>query len=106
MFKQLISASFVFGMAVAAPPAMAAQHQGQNCGARDVITAKLSKSFGEQHRASGLEDNTRLIEFWTSDETGSWTVLITDANGTSCIAASGKAWIEYPIVKPVMGVAS
>lgn len=104
MFKHLISASFILGMAVATPPAMAGQHQSQNCGARDVITAKLIKSFGEQHRASGLEDSARLIEFWTSDETGSWTVLITSPDGTSCIAASGRAWIDYPEGKPLMGV--
>ena len=103
MFKRLISAGFVFGMAIAAPPAHA-QAQA-NCGARNVITAKLQESFKESHRASGLQDSARLVEFWTSEETGTWTVLITQPNGTSCIAASGRAWVEYPPAAPVMGVA-
>lgn len=102
MFKRIVSAGLVFGMAIVAPPA----HAQTSCGERAAITAKLQENFREQHRASGLENSARIVEFWTSEETGTWTVLITHPNGTSCIAASGKAFVEYPKLTGMTGVSS
>lgn len=36
------------------------------------------------------------MELFTNNKTGSWTVLITQPNGMSCIAASGESWEQMP----------
>ena len=58
------------------------------CGTRDKIVDQLKVKFNESHRASGLESDTKMIEIWTSPKSGSWTILVTQASGVSCIAAA------------------
>ena len=92
-----------FALSVVASVAQAGQ---PTCGSRDSIVAKLKANYQESHRASGLESNTKMIEIWTSEKSGSWTILVTQASGVSCIAAAGKNWLDMPQEKQVVGTAS
>ena len=76
------------------------------CGARDRIVDQLKVKFQESHRASGLESDTKMIEIWTSDVSGSWTILVTQASGVSCIAAAGKNWLDVPQAMKIDDTAS
>ncbi len=54
---------------------------------------------------AGLQSPTSLIEIWSSDETGSWTMLLSKADGTSCVIASGVSW-QFDKEAEVAGIAS
>ncbi len=76
------------------------------CGARDKIVGQLQAKYEESHRASGLETDTKMVEIWTSEASGTWTILITEANGQTCIAAAGKSWLDMPVQEIKVGQAS
>ena len=64
------------------------------CGTRDKIVGQLKNKYSETHIASGLETDTKMVEIWTSEVSGTWTILITQANGVTCIAAAGRNWLD------------
>ncbi|MDA7966650.1 hypothetical protein [Ruegeria sp.] len=92
MFKRLFAIALTFGMAATAPPAFA-----QNCAEREHVIAKLQDSYAEELVFGGLQKSRgaqSVMEVWTSKETGSYTVLVTQANGISCIVAVGTDFFE------------
>lgn len=60
------------------------------CGARDQVVGHLQSRFGESVRSTGLAGPNRIVEVFASEETGSWTITVTSANGTTCLMASGQ----------------
>ena len=100
MFKRIFAAALVFGAAALAPPmaiaqsanAIPAQANRAACGPRAQVTEHLAQRFGETRRGAGLVSARQIFEIWRSDETGSWTILMTRADGVSCIVAAGSAW--------------
>jgi hypothetical protein len=89
MFKRIFSAALVFGAAAMAPPAMA---QAVTCLPRDALVSSLETSHGEQLTGGGLQNAARVIEIWSSDRTGSFTVFVTRTDGMACIVATGQNW--------------
>lgn len=92
MFKRLFAIALTFGMAATAPPAFA-----RSCADRDDIVAKLQENYAEELAFGGLQktrDAQSVMEVWASKETGSYTVLVTNANGISCIVAVGTDFFE------------
>ncbi len=64
----------------------------QFCAPRDRAVIQLEKQFGEMISRRGLAANgKRMIELLVSEK-GSWTVLISDPNGRSCVLTSGENW--------------
>ncbi len=64
----------------------------QFCAPRDRAVIQLEKQFGEMVSGRGLVANgKRMFELLVSEK-GSWTVLISDPNGRSCVMASGGNW--------------
>lgn len=90
--------ALVFLAALLAP--VAALAQVQNCAPRELVVARLVSTYGETRRAMGINTQNVLVEIWASDETGSWTILLTTPQGRTCLAASGGA---YEAVVPVPG---
>lgn len=99
MFKRLFTAAFVFGAAAMAPPGLA---QAQTlCLPRDAMIAALAHDFNERLSGMGIVSETRVIELWQADGTGSFTVIVTYANGISCVLGSGEGWVDLtPVVAP------
>ena len=93
MYKRLISAALAFGVAALAPPAYA-----MSCAPRDDMVERLETQFKETLTARGLQNANALIEIFASPETGSYTVLLSRADGISCIVSSGTHWLT---TKPV-----
>ena len=82
--------------AIAAAAALLLSAQAANaqqvCTVRDEALVQLEKKFDEQVAGRGLAANgKRMLELFVS-KTGSWTVLVSDPSGRSCIMASGEAW--------------
>lgn len=71
-----------------------AQSQSQ-CGPRDQIIKVLNAKFQENERAMGLINETAMMEVYISPQ-GTWTMVVTNEGGVSCVVAAGEAWDEMP----------
>lgn len=66
----------------------------QLCLPRDAAVARLDGQYAEKVFGRGLVQGGRaMIEVFVS-KTGTWTVLITDVNGQSCMVAAGENWTQ------------
>ncbi|GAB4282632.1 MAG: hypothetical protein Kow0058_01150 [Roseovarius sp.] len=92
MYKRLMSLALIFGAAALAPPAPPAEAQAARCLPRSALVEALQQRYGEQMTGGGLQSAQRLLEVWSSAETGTFTVFFTQADGTSCILATGQYW--------------
>lgn len=70
--------------------------QPARCGARADIVEQLEQRYGESQRALGIAADQRLVEVFASDG-GSWTILLTDPRGRSCLMAAGR---DFQAVAP------
>jgi hypothetical protein len=79
----------------------AAQAQGPSapCAERATVVATLASQYQEKRRSMGLVSAKALAELFVSDARGTWTVIVTDPKGVSCVLAAGQNWtdIEPPI---------
>lgn len=84
--------------AFAVAPA-SAQHNGAltMCGKRTDIVESLAKDFKEAQMAVGQVDQSAVLEVFVSD-TGTWTILATRTDGSSCIVSSGEGWQSQTLV--------
>ncbi len=62
------------------------------CGKRDDIISQLQNKYGETRRSLGVQRGRGVVEIFASVETGSWTILVTDPRGRSCLMAAGEAF--------------
>jgi hypothetical protein len=86
-------------MAFSITPAAAAG----KCGASGDVTKMLSGKYQEDRRAFGLINEKAIMEVFISPK-GTWTMVITDHAGMSCVFAAGESWKEKPVL--AMGPAS
>lgn len=93
MFKRLISGAMLLGMAATAPPVAA---QGLHCAERERVVERLESKYTEVLTAGGLQgattNQTTVVEVWASEKTGTFTVIMTNPQGVSCIIAAGTDW--------------
>ena len=75
-------------------------HAQMVCGERDNIIAQLAKKYGETQQSVGFQRGRGVVEVFASVDTGSWTILVTDPRGTSCLMAAGEA---FELVEQVKG---
>lgn len=68
------------------------------CGTRADVVEKLSGKFGELQQGAGLVNKNRILELWRSEKTGSWTILMTRADGKTCILAAGNHWKDQDLI--------
>lgn len=81
-----VSAGLIFLLSVQAANAQ------QACRVRTEAVVQLERQYDEQVAGRGLAANgQRMLELFVS-ETGSWTLLVSDPSGRSCVVASGEAW--------------
>jgi len=66
--------------------ALASQHK--LCLERDAIGQSLANAHDEWPSATGLASNGELLEIYASPR-GTWTLVLTGPDGTSCAVASG-----------------
>ena len=79
-------------LAAATVPLASSAYAQSNCAPRDAVVERLAEKYSERLAGGGLQNADTLLEVWTSEKTGSFTVLITHANGTSCVVSSGHNW--------------
>ncbi len=69
----------------------AASAQYQHCVEHGDLVAHLSEQFQERQFALGLIGDMAIMEVYVADS-GSWTIIVTDVAGRSCIVAAGEHW--------------
>lgn len=65
------------------------------CGLRDAIVKNLEQTYSEESVAIGLASNGGLIEVFASPS-GSFTIILTQTNGFSCVMATGEDFEPRP----------
>ena len=98
MFKRVLAAGLLFGMVATAPPA-----QANNCALRDKVVDRLQTKYSESLTAGGLQGSKNvqtMVEVWASEKTGTFTVILTNPQGISCVVATGTDFFkrDVPIV--------
>ena len=63
-----------------------------SCFRREMFVEHLKEKYDEQPLAFGLNTDGRLLELFGTPDGKTWTMLITDARGISCVVTSGKDW--------------
>ena len=61
------------------------------CGGHDDLVAKLAEAFEEKRLGYGVAGEVAVFEVFVS-ATGTWSIVMTDVNGQSCILAAGDGW--------------
>ena len=92
MFKYLVGVGLIFGLLATADPAAAS-----NCASRDLVVQRLQSKYDESLAVGGLQRSAgseSVMEVWASDETGTFTVLVTTPAGISCIVAVGTDFFQ------------
>ncbi|MEH6646686.1 hypothetical protein [Sulfitobacter sp.] len=74
-----------------------------NCGPRDAVVERLADGFGETRHSVGIGSNNAMVEVFASEETGSWTILVTMPSGVSCLVASGQSYEQVAEALPAKG---
>ena len=66
------------------------------CGPQNKLADLLKQRFGDTRQAGGVSaDARRIVELFVAPN-GSWTIVVTDAHGQSCIVLSGEDWTRAP----------
>jgi len=83
-------------------PMPAATAQDTPCAERTNVVSTLDSQYKESPRAIGLVSKEAVLEVFVS-ETGTWTVVVTDPAGVSCVLAAGQSWEEIPLASNAPG---
>jgi hypothetical protein len=67
-------------------------HAAPVCGKRDDVVAQLSEKYKEAPVGVGLASNGGLIELLAASNGTTWTLIVTLANGPTCLVATGHDW--------------
>jgi hypothetical protein len=96
----LVRAAIAVGLLAGTPPAEAEGRPA--CAKREQVVRKLADSFGETLRSVGLHQSDGVVEVYSSDDTGTWTILMTRPDGISCLISSGQMWEQdaAPLQQP------
>ena len=70
------------------------------CAPRETVTDRLTTKYGKHFAGGGLQSAETIFEVWIDHDKGTWTILMTRSDGTSCIIASGTSWREGVKVPP------
>lgn len=97
MFAHIRSFKFAAVLAAAALSGSAGvASAAAPCGAHDAIANSLTSKYKEARRIMGVVNAKAVMEIFMSPQ-GTWTVVVTDTRGVSCIIAAGQDWQEVPV---------
>jgi hypothetical protein len=92
--SRLARAAVALGLALATP--MAEAQTQTPCADRAQVVSRLEERYGETLQSMGLNQNNTVLEVYASEETGTWTILVSRADGTACLIAAGQMWDGTP----------
>jgi len=69
------------------------------CAPRAHLLDQPSSRVRKVPVAFGLSNSGSLIEVLTSDNGSTWTIMVSQPSGSSCLVAAGEGWDELKRVK-------
>jgi len=69
------------------------------CFERTALLKHLDGKFEEEPVAAGLAANGSMLEVFSSPDGLTWTIVLTQPNGATCVMASGESWVGVKKVK-------
>ena len=66
--------------------------QAQQCDQRAKVIGHLAQKYQEAPVAIGVTTSGGMVEVLTSGDGGTWTIILSSPNGTSCLVAAGEGW--------------
>ena len=66
--------------------------QAQQCDQRARVIGHLAQKYKEAPVAIGVTSTGGMVEVLTTGDGGTWTIILSNPNGTSCLVAAGEGW--------------
>ena len=63
-----------------------------NCAPHADVVQRLAAGYGEHRQSRGMVSDNTVMEVYASLETGTWTIVVTRANGIACLVAAGRGY--------------
>lgn len=98
--------AMAFGGIALCLSALPATAQSGNCAAHEQVVQLLADRWGESRQSIALSSQGAVVEVFASEETGTWTITMTNPGGPTCLVASGQAYQEVAEALPEEGQAS
>lgn len=98
MTREMLTLGLGLGAILLTAQALRAQETG--CAERGAIVERLARDYGEHRQTIGLVGDRQVLELFASEETGSWTILLTTADGIACLVAVGEQFHRFDPVPP------
>jgi len=64
----------------------------QQCDQRARVLGHLAQKYKEAPVAIGVTSTGGMVEVLTTGDGGTWTIILSNPNGTSCLVAAGEGW--------------
>ena len=98
MMKALVLTVAVLASFVVPLLSATAGNAQQACVLRDAAVSQLESRYNERVVGRGLvKEGRAMIELFVGDA-GTWTVVVTDTQGRSCLVANGESWTQVPLL--------
>ena len=68
------------------------QAQAQQCDQRNKVLGHLAQKYKEAPIAIGVTSSGGIVEVLTTGHGETWTIILSNPNGTSCLIAAGEGW--------------
>ncbi|WP_112811796.1 hypothetical protein [Ensifer sp.] len=92
---RVLARAVMLAAAVTAHPNPAASQVAASCAQRSEVIEFLLRQYQERPAGIGLINPHAVMEFYAADS-GTWTLVVTDVNGRSCVVLAGKSWEVLP----------
>lgn len=102
MKQQVMIGAMGFAILALAAQSVSAQ-TARNCAPREVVVDRLAEKYGESRQSVGLGANNSMVEVFAANDTGTWTITVTSANGLTCLVASGQSFETVAEALPAAG---
>jgi hypothetical protein len=97
--RSIFSTVFAFASATLITGAAPAQPVVNACGPFAQVSQQLEQRYDEVPTGLGLVENRLIMQLYSSTESGTWTIVMTNLQGVSCVVASGHSW---ELIDPVL----
>ncbi|WP_424942134.1 hypothetical protein [Aliiroseovarius crassostreae] len=91
MKQQILAFALITGGVLVSMQHAMAQTR-QNCAPRPAVVERLTDTYGETRQSIGLATNNMVVEVFASNESGTWTITVTNPQGVTCLVAAGRSF--------------
>lgn len=88
MHRKMFMASLAFGAMLLT--AYEASAQTRNCAPHDAVVERLADRYNESRQVLAMNGSNLVMEVFASEESGTWTITLTQSSGLTCIVAAGE----------------